>query len=163
MKYLKELECPYTDRMKCINFLLAKAVDCDYDDGEEGFRRDAKAFAETKGDKDRETKEIKALCDLIGYKGDPDDDALLKLCVSSAQLRDELDQRSRRTFFDERPELSQGISTGDKDQDSIAKVMRLFYVADLKDLQVKINHILMTTQHFVANPKTNTKLGKVGR
>ena len=41
--------------------------------------------------------------------------------------------------------------------------MRIFYLADLKALQLDINKILVEAQKFTANPKTNTALGKVGR
>jgi len=41
--------------------------------------------------------------------------------------------------------------------------LRLFYVGDLRRLQDGVNGILERGQNFVANPKTNAALGKVGR
>ncbi|KAH6928065.1 hypothetical protein HPB50_011127 [Hyalomma asiaticum] len=44
-----------------------------------------------------------------------------------------------------------------------AKVLRLLYVQDLRDLQTHINEAIVAVQAITANPKTDTRLGKVGR
>lgn len=44
-----------------------------------------------------------------------------------------------------------------------AKVLRLLYVQDLRDLQTRINEAIVAVQAITANPKTDTRLGKVGR
>ena len=43
-----------------------------------------------------------------------------------------------------------------------AKVLRLLHVAELRDLQTKINEIIVAVQKLTANPKTDQRLGKVG-
>lgn len=43
-----------------------------------------------------------------------------------------------------------------------AKVLRLLYVQDLRQLQTNINEIIANSQSITANPKTDTDLGKVG-
>lgn len=42
-------------------------------------------------------------------------------------------------------------------------VMKLLFVQDLRDLQTKINEALVAVQTVTADPRTDTKLGKVGR
>ncbi len=43
-----------------------------------------------------------------------------------------------------------------------ANVLRYLFIHDLRDLQTKINECLVSVQALTANPKTDTKLGKVG-
>ncbi|KAL1512479.1 hypothetical protein ABEB36_002064 [Hypothenemus hampei] len=44
-----------------------------------------------------------------------------------------------------------------------AKVFRILYLHDLRDLQTKANELVVAVQNITANPKTDTKLGQVGR
>ena len=47
--------------------------------------------------------------------------------------------------------------------DEAAKVLRLLHISELRDLQTKINEAIVAVQTITANPKTDQKLGKVGR
>lgn len=44
-----------------------------------------------------------------------------------------------------------------------ADVLKLLFVQDLRDLQTKINEALVSVQTVTADPRTDTRLGKVGR
>ncbi|XP_026765047.1 RNA transcription, translation and transport factor protein [Galleria mellonella] len=44
-----------------------------------------------------------------------------------------------------------------------ADVLKLLFVQDLRDLQTKINEALVAVQAVTADPRTDTKLGRVGR
>ncbi len=44
-----------------------------------------------------------------------------------------------------------------------AKILRLLYINDLRKLQTQINEAIVSVQTVTANPKTDTRLGKVGR
>lgn len=44
-----------------------------------------------------------------------------------------------------------------------ANVLRLLYINDLRQLQTSVNAMIVQVQSLTANPKTDTKLGKVGR
>lgn len=44
-----------------------------------------------------------------------------------------------------------------------ADVLKLLFIQDLRDLQTKINEALVAVQTVTADPRTDTKLGRVGR
>jgi len=46
--------------------------------------------------------------------------------------------------------------------DTAAKILRLLHIKELRDLQTRINETIVSVQSITANPKTDTKLGKVG-
>jgi RLL motif-containing protein 1 len=56
-----------------------------------------------------------------------------------------------------------GFSTGDATLDRACAVLRMLYVADLRELQDAVNDILVEIQSFTADPKTDSALGVVGR
>jgi RLL motif-containing protein 1 len=44
-----------------------------------------------------------------------------------------------------------------------AKILRLLHIRELRELQNSANEAIVAVQGVTANPKTDTKLGKVGR
>ncbi|XP_077281575.1 RNA transcription, translation and transport factor protein-like isoform X1 [Temnothorax americanus] len=59
--------------------------------------------------------------------------------------------------------IGPGFNMGDAMLDNAAKGLSLLYVQDLRNLQTKINETIVAVQNITANPKTDTKLGKVGK
>lgn len=55
------------------------------------------------------------------------------------------------------------FNMGDAMLDNAAKGLSLLYIQDLRNLQTKINETIVAVQNITANPKTDTKLGKVGK
>ena len=43
-----------------------------------------------------------------------------------------------------------------------AKILRLLHIRELRELQTLANEAIIAVQNLTANPKTDTKLGKVG-
>lgn len=60
-------------------------------------------------------------------------------------------------------ELALGFSTGNERTDRVARVLRLLYVRELRALQDRSNEAVSTMQAVTANPKTDSRLGQVGR
>jgi len=59
-------------------------------------------------------------------------------------------------------EIDFGFDTGDKVLNQASRILRLLYIHDLRELQTKINECIVSIQTITANPKTDTRLGKVG-
>jgi RLL motif containing protein 1 len=60
-------------------------------------------------------------------------------------------------------ELALGFSTGDPKLDRIARILRLLYVRELRLLQNRVNEAISSMQRITADPKTDSRLGQVGR
>ena len=78
---------------------------------------------------------------------------------SSARLQTSSDAVSANQLltFDKPPSLP------DRTLDQAARVLRLLHIAELRELQTKVNELIASVQALVADPKTNVKLGKVGK
>lgn len=50
----------------------------------------------------------------------------------------------------------------DPNLDEAAKILRLLQVHSTRNVQTTINETIVSVQQITANPKTDTKLGKVG-
>lgn len=59
--------------------------------------------------------------------------------------------------------IGPGFNMGDKMLDNAARGLSLLYIQDLRNLQTRINETIVAVQNITANPKTDTKLGKVGK
>ena len=56
-----------------------------------------------------------------------------------------------------------GFDSGDPVLDEAAKVLRLLHLSDLRELQTRINELIVALQQVTADPKTDQRLGKVGK
>lgn len=56
-----------------------------------------------------------------------------------------------------------GLSTGQPTLDAAARILRMLYVADLRELQDAVTDLLVAVQEYTADPKTDASLGMVGR
>lgn len=56
-----------------------------------------------------------------------------------------------------------GFSLGTEPLDNVARVLRMLHVQRLRAVQDAVNAVTECMQEFTANPKTDTRLGKVGR
>lgn len=54
------------------------------------------------------------------------------------------------------------VSPNDPNLDFPVRVLRLLQIQSLRELQTQINETIVQVQNLTANPKTDTKLGKVG-
>lgn len=59
-------------------------------------------------------------------------------------------------------EKGNDVVSEDPDLDFPIRILRLLQIQSLRELQTKINETIVSVQNLTANPKTDTKLGKVG-
>ena len=71
-------------------------------------------------------------------------------------------QEERRYALDVLQNTPLGFSTNHAKVDLAAKVLRLMYINDLRDLQTMINETIVLMQEHTADPKTEAHLGRVG-
>lgn len=55
------------------------------------------------------------------------------------------------------------VSLNDPALEYPGRILRLLQIQSLRQLQTRINETIVAVQELTANPKTDTKLGKVGR
>lgn len=59
-------------------------------------------------------------------------------------------------------EKGNDVITDEKALDKAARILRLLQIHTLRELQTKINETIVAVQDLTADPRTDTKLGKVG-
>lgn len=191
-QYLAELNCPYTgcDVEVIVDWLLGYAVRLEYGDDVDQFKTVIKASAEctashqsapstnpldTLNFEDADFKagvaslamlmqipphldhlqQLKAISVLVN-------NTLTKEVLLSTKEKDLTSVKSLDEHIPlEKTEL--GFDAGDYILSDAAKVVRLLHMKQLRDLQTKINAAIVAVQAVTADPKTDSRLGKVGR
>ena len=82
----------------------------------------------------------------------------------SMESEHRLEPKNGQTTSNKIEDTSMPIKTNIKDPvlNKSAKLIRLLYINDLRELQTDVNKIIADVQSITANPKTDTTLGKVG-
>ncbi|XP_067119912.1 RNA transcription, translation and transport factor protein [Centruroides vittatus] len=186
-KYLNDLGCPFNhdDKAAVIDWLLGLAVRLDYGDNREKYKDATSENIKNKinapvvvqknplDNLDFDSPEFKAgvasLASLLNITQHPNHLITLKAICTFVKdrLSDKAIAAAKDKKFEGKPfplqESDLGFDTGDYVLNHAAKILRLLYINDLRDLQTRINEALVAVQTVTANPKTDTRLGKVGR
>jgi RLL motif-containing protein 1 len=192
-KYLESLECPYTvktERPIVVDWLLSVAVRNDYNDNVDELRdltaeklaqlslsdrpvtSCANPLDNLNFDEPDFKKGVATIASMLQLPRHPDH--LVTLAAISKLVQERLSLKVVKTLQEagyKAPEgdhykLEQftiGFKTGDNVLDNAARILRLLHVQELRELQTKINEAIVTMQRLTANPKTDDRLGKVGR
>jgi len=187
-KYLSDVGCPVLKNSpeEILDWLLGFAVRLEFADGTETYKKyDSRFIADLRAGQpkivssnpldnlDFTTPEFTAgvntLADFLNINKHPDHLVTLQaICkLVSHRLNPKAIQNPKSVIpegkaFDFR-EHDPGFDTGDKVLNEAAQILRLLYITDLRLLQTKINESIVAVQSVTANPKTDTRLGKVGR
>jgi len=183
-KYCKDLNCPFTSEKTRLDWLVRKAIKFAYTDDEAKYQKQtSENVRNIKNDApvvtssnildnlDFESPEFKTgvdnLAKALKVTPHPSNHLLTLEAISKVIVRAAAEGNpAGHNTKDGTPfpilEADLGFDLGDYLLNQAAKVLRLLYIQDLRDLQTKINECVVTVQAITANPKTDTKLGKVG-
>lgn len=185
--YLTELNCPYTGgrREIIVDWLLGYAVRLEHGDDAEAYRAVTRSSVEKASSAggpssnpldnlnfdDAEFKagvtSLSMLLQVPPHKDHLEQLKGISLLVSTALSKEALQNSSAADSKDsehiplEKTEL--GFEAGDYILNEAAKIVRLLHLKELRDLQSKINTAIVAVQAITADPKTDSRLGKVGR
>lgn len=143
--------------------LLDRAIGFEYGDssGELNVAAAVRAVAEEASDTPELRQAVEELAKVTGVPMGEDLGAALAAIKQVVKQRVGTAQGSEGKRFDQ-AQFPLGFSTGDTVLDRAATVLRLVHINQLRELQNSVNDIIRTLQEFTANPKTDTRLGKVG-
>lgn len=179
-KYLHDAGCPFeTDEtLDCLDWLLGYAIRLEYSDNAQDFSdvstddaqgtpSDSDMFAEIPYDSPQFSDGINKLAALVNIKPHPDD-AKVTLRALAKYANEYLSPEARKKEAKKgKPlELSQvnlGFDVKDQAVDEAAKILRLLFLEDIRDLQTRINEAIVAVQALTADPRTDSNLSRVGR
>ncbi|BFZ11640.1 hypothetical protein BsWGS_14679 [Bradybaena similaris] len=186
-QYLAQLNCPYdvSDRRALLDWLLGYAVRLEFGDEVEKYKNVTPEKLQQRSSQkplnstnpldnlDFESAEFKAgitsLAMLLQIPPHHDQLDLLKaICVlvqeKFSQGAIDAAQKNKALKDDHIPleKTELGFEAGDYIMTEAAKILRLLHIRDLRDLQNEINGAIVAVQKITADPKTDSRLGKVG-
>lgn len=107
---------------------------------------------------------VKNLADKLSIGDHPDHVVLLQAvsCFIHDRLRAEVLAENLPTGMAYPIKEGGKCAFDDVDVDQAAKILRLLQIHNVRSLQTVINETIVMVQHLTADPKTDSKLGKVG-
>ncbi|XP_052437037.1 RNA transcription, translation and transport factor protein [Carassius gibelio] len=181
-KYLQDVNCPFStqERQETVDWLLGLAVRFEYGDNVEKYRNckpvteasDVQKSADPLINLDSNNPDFKAgvlgLANLLKIQRHDDYLVMLKAIGILIQERLTPDAIAKASKAKEGLPVALdkhilGFDTGDATLNEAARVLRLLHIEELRELQTKINEAIVAVQAIIADPKTDHRLGKVGR
>lgn len=182
--YMEELGCPYqvAERTLVIDWMLGYAIRLEYGDADQ-YKAVTPASVQKMSSKptgsanpldnldfnDADFKAGVASLSMI-LKVPPHANHLEQLKAISLLVKDRLSKEALEKSSSQKKgvqvpldKTELGFETGDYIINEAAKIVRLLHIKELRDLQTQINSAIVGVQTLTANPKTDSRLGKVGR
>uniref|UniRef100_A0A8C2NUF5 RNA transcription, translation and transport factor protein n=1 Tax=Capra hircus TaxID=9925 RepID=A0A8C2NUF5_CAPHI len=177
-QYLRDVNCPFKiqDRQEAIDWLLGLAVRLEYGDngmfcGEyidaviSSYKFPFLIFIVNNPDF---KAGVMALANLLQIQRHDDYLVMLKAIRILVQERLTQDAVAKANQTKEGLPVALdkhilGFDTGDAVLNEAAQILRLLHIEELRELQTKINEAIVAVQAIIADPKTDHRLGKVGR
>lgn len=181
-KYLQDVNCPFSvqEREEAVDWLLGLAVRFEYGDNVEKYKNCPPATASNNTEKpsdplihlDSNNPDFKAgvmaLSNILNIQRHDDYLVMLKAIRILIQERLSPEAISKASQSKEGLPVALdkhvlGFDTGDATLNEAAQILRLLHIEELRDLQTRINEAIVAVQAIIADPKTDHRLGKVGR
>ncbi|KAG8449224.1 hypothetical protein GDO86_016044 [Hymenochirus boettgeri] len=179
-KYLSDVNCPFIvqDRQESIDWLLGLAVRLEYGDNAAKYQNakplntEVAKSTEPLINLDVANPDFKAgvlaLANLLQIQRHDDYLVMLKAIriLVQERLTPEAVAKSNSSKEGLPVALDKhilGFDTGDAVLNDAARILRLLHIEELRELQTKINEAIVAVQAIIADPKTDHRLGKVGR
>ncbi|XP_071834351.1 RNA transcription, translation and transport factor protein-like [Apostichopus japonicus] len=178
-QYLDDLECTVdrSNRKTLCDWLLGVAVRTDYGENVEKYNTSQKVTSSNSdavddpfAQLDVNSADFKAgllsICHLL--KIPEHYDPITTLQAVSLLVKDRLSEEAQSAVMEEGEDFDLsnyevGFETRDEVINNASCILRLLHIQELRDLQTKINEAIVCVQRITANPKTDQRLGKVGR
>ncbi|CAG00987.1 unnamed protein product [Tetraodon nigroviridis] len=180
-KYLQDVGCPFgvQEKQEALDWLLGLAVRFEYGDNVEKYRKcePLPASVDTKSadplvNLDSNSPDFKAGVTALAniLKIQRHDDYLVMLKAIRILIQERLSPEAIAKASHSKEGIpvtldkhTLGFDTGDATLNEAAQILRLLHIEELRELQTKINEAIVAVQAIIADPKTDHRLGKVGR
>ncbi|KAM6893577.1 LOW QUALITY PROTEIN: RNA transcription, translation and transport factor protein [Xenentodon cancila] len=182
VQYLQDLNCPFgvQEKQEALDWLLGLAVRYEYGDNVEKYKNCQPLAASGNSDKavdplvnlDSNSPDFKAGVTALAniLKIQRHDDYLVMLKAIRILIQERLSPEAITKASQKKEGLPValekhilGFDTGDATLNEAAQILRLLHIEELRELQTKINEAIVAVQAIIADPKTDHRLGKVGR
>ncbi|XP_030855191.1 RNA transcription, translation and transport factor protein [Strongylocentrotus purpuratus] len=180
VKYIQDLQCPLdgSDRLAVCDWILGHAIRLEFGEKAQMFKGEVAAPQSPSGPVaedpfasiDVSSPDVKAglvsLCSLLNIPRHVD--PIVTLEAIALLIKDRLSEDAQEGEFEEGVEVDlseyeAGFDAKDPVLNDAGRILRLLHINELRDLQTKINETIVAVQTLTANPKTDQRLGKVGR
>ncbi|KAM9835809.1 RNA transcription, translation and transport factor protein [Aulostomus maculatus] len=180
-KYLQDVNCPFgaEQRQEAMDWLLGLAVRYEYGDNVEKYKncQPLEASSNSKAvdplvNLDSNSPDFKAGVTALAniLKIQRHDDYLVMLKAIRILIQERLSPEAISKASQSREGVPValdkhilGFDTGDATLNEAAQILRLLHIEELRELQTRINEAIVAVQAIIADPKTDHRLGKVGR
>uniref|UniRef100_A0A671U8Z5 RNA transcription, translation and transport factor protein n=1 Tax=Sparus aurata TaxID=8175 RepID=A0A671U8Z5_SPAAU len=169
-QYLQDVNCPFggPERQEALDWLLGLAVRYEYgDNGKSSVLETLCSSARPFNSPDFKAG-VMALANIL--KIQRHDDYLVMLKAIRILIQERLSQEAIAKASQNKEGIPValdkhilGFDTGDATLNEAAQILRLLHIEELRELQTKINEAIVAVQAIIADPKTDHRLGKVGR
>lgn len=183
-KYKRDLGCPelFTSQLEVLSWILGYATKLEYGDHADKYRGVSAEKFDNKNQSsapvikstnpfdnlDFSSKDFEAGVRNLALKFDiphhPDHLVLLQAIARLAKdnfsveaLKEQIPEGKPFPIFD-----GAGFGYENEDLETGARILRLLQIHSVRELQTLINETIVSVQNLTADPKTDSKLGKVG-